>query len=601
MSSWRRAVQLGARFIRSTTKTNKGLAAVTGVPTCTRYYSTGITLIQHPQWPRTLVPPGPQLVSLRGFADLPAHSELTMPSLSPTMSQGNIVEWKKKEGDELASGDILCMVETDKATLEWENQDDGFLAKILVGDNSKDIPVGTPVAVITDEKDDVAAFADYSSSSGGGGGGGDGATADSPKEQKPSEPAADPESNEANPGSGGAADSGGGGGGGGGDWPPHSVMGLPSLSPTMSQGNIASWKKKEGEQVGAGDEMAEIETDKATMAWESQDDGFIAKILLQEGAKDIPVGTPAMIFVEEEEDIAAFKDYTAEDAKGGGAPKKPAAKPEAKKESKQETAPQQQPQQQEQKPAPSQPKQPSGGRVIASPYAKKLAREANVDISQATATGPEGRIVAADVQKLISEGGGKAKPQKAEKAAAPGPEQSGQITSAQSDDYSDIPNSQIRRITAKRLLESKQTVPHYYLTIDCRVDKLVQLRQQLNAGLAKDGKKLSVNDFVIKASAQAKEGKLGPAEMAGGTFTISNLGMYNVDNFSAVINPPQAAILAVGGSSKRVVVGSSGEFEEGTMMSVTLSCDHRVVDGAMGAQWLQAFRGYIEDPVSMLL
>lgn len=654
MSSWKRAVQLGARFIRSTTKTNKGVAAVTGIPTCTRYYSTGIALIQHPQWLRTLVPLGPQLVSLRGFADLPAHSELTMPSLSPTMSQGNIVEWKKKEGDELASGDILCMVETDKATLEWENQDDGFLAKILVGDNSKDIPVGTPVAVITDEKDDVAAFADYSPGSGGGG-----ATADSPKEQKPSEPAADPESNEANPGSGGAADSGGGGGGGGGDWPPHSVMGLPSLSPTMSQGNIASWKKKEGEQVGAGDEMAEIETDKATMAWESQDDGFIAKILLQEGAKDIPVGTPAMIFVEEEADIAAFKDYTAEDAKGGGAPKKPAAKPEAKKEGKQETAPSQQPQQQEQKPAPSQPKQPSGGRVIASPYAKKLAREANVDISQATATGPEGRIVAADVQKLISEGGGKAKPQRTD---APGPEQSGQITSAQSDDYSDIPNSQIRRITAKRLLESKQTVPHYYLTIDCRVDKLVQLRQQLNAGLAKDGKKLSVNDFVIKASAQAlkkvpgvnaswhgdfirqyhnidisiavqtpsglmvpvvkdsdskglteigsavkdladkaKEGKLGPAEMAGGTFTISNLGMYNVDNFSAVINPPQAAILAVGGSSKHVVVGSSGEFEEGTMMSVTLSCDHRVVDGAMGAQWLQAFRGYIEDPVSMLL
>lgn len=644
-------MQLGARFIRSTNRNNKGFTAVTGIQTCNRCYTAGLTSVHQPNWLRTLVPLGPQLVSLRGFADYPAHSELTMPSLSPTMSQGNIVEWKKKEGDELASGDILCMVETDKATLEWENQDDGFLAKILVGDNSKDIPVGTPVAVITDEKDDVAAFADYSPSSGGGA-----APSDPPKEQKSADPAADPESNEANPGSGGAADSSGGGGGGGGNWPPHSVMGLPSLSPTMSQGNIASWKKKEGEAVGAGEEMAEIETDKATMAWESQDDGFIAKILLQDGAKDIPVGTAAMIFVEEEGDIAAFKDYTAEDAKEGGAPKQQPAKPE----SKQEAAPAQKPQQQEQKPAPPQPKQSSGGRVIASPYAKKLAREAGVDVSQATASGSEGRIVAADVQKLISEGGGKAKPQQA--SAAPGPEQSGQITSVQSDDYSDIPNSQIRRITAKRLLESKQTVPHYYLTIDCRIDKMVQLRQQLNSSLAKDGKKLSVNDFVIKASAQAlkkvpgvnaswhgdfirqyhnidisiavqtpsglmvpvvketdskglteigvavkelagkaKEGKLGPAEMAGGTFTISNLGMYNVDSFSAVINPPQSAILAVGGSSKRVVVGSSGEFEEGTMMSVTLSCDHRVVDGAMGAQWLQAFRGYIEDPVSMLL
>lgn len=647
-------MQLGARFVRASTRSsNRGFPALAGTQTCSRCFTSGITLAQQPSWLRAVRPLSPQLVSIRGFADFPAHSHLTMPSLSPTMSQGNIVEWKKKEGDELASGDILCMVETDKATLEWENQEDGFLAKILVGDGSKDIPVGTPVAVITEEKGDVGAFADYKpsdgggSDGGGGGGGGGGkeaASADSSQDQKPAEP----------------ADSGGSSGGGGGDWPPHTVMGLPSLSPTMSQGNIASWKMKEGDSVGAGDEMAEIETDKATMAWESQDDGFIAKILLQEGAKDIPVGTPAMIFVEEQGDIAAFKDFTAEDAKeGGGAPKKQATpESESKKaEGKQEAAPKQKPQ--EQSPAASQPKQLSGSRVIASPYAKKLAKEAGVDISQASATGPDGRIVAADVQKLVSEGGGKGKPQQ---ASTPGPEQAGQVTSVQSDDYTDIPNSQIRRITAKRLLESKQTVPHYYLTIDCRVDKLVQLRQQLNAGLAKDGKKLSVNDFVIKASAgalkkvpgvnsswhgdfirqyhnidisiavqtpnglmvpvvrdtyskgltdigaavkalagKAKEGKLGPEEMSGGTFTISNLGMYNVDSFAAVINTPQVAILAVGGSSKRVVLGSNGEFEEGTMMTVTLSCDHRVVDGAMGAQWLQAFRGYVEDPISMLL
>lgn len=577
-----------------------------------------------------------------------------MPSLSPTMNQGNIVEWKKKEGDELASGDILCMVETDKATLEWENQDDGFLAKILIPDGTKDIAVGTPVAVICDEKDDVAAFADYAP---GGPGGQKAAAAQDSQQDKPAESEAGKEA-EAEPPQNTA--------GSGKEWPPHTVMGLPSLSPTMSQGNIATWKKKEGDAVAAGDEIADIETDKATMGWEAQDEGFIAKILAGDGSKDIAVGDPVMIFVEEQEDVAAFKDYGLEDAKGGRAvpdPKQPKLEKTPKKDEPQQKQDKPQAQKasgQEQKAAPSPSKQPSGGRVIASPYAKKLAREAGIDISQATATGPDGRIVAADVQKLVSEGGGKQAQQQAGPSGQAAPKPQG--SADQYSDYEDIPNSQIRRITAKRLLESKQTVPHYYLSIDCRVDKLVKLRSQLNESLAKEGKKLSVNDFVIKASAQAlkkvpgvnsswhgefirqyhnidisvavqtpsglmvpvirdtdakgltdigasvkalagkaKEGKLGPDEMSGGTFTISNLGMYNVDSFSAVINPPQVAILAVGGSNKRVVVGPTGAFEEGTIMSVTLSCDHRVVDGAMGAQWLQAFRGYIEDPISMLL
>jgi pyruvate dehydrogenase E2 component (dihydrolipoamide acetyltransferase) len=580
----------------------------------------------------------------RGFADLPPHTELAMPSLSPTMSQGNIASWKKKEGDEIAAGDVLAEVETDKATMEWEAQDEGFLAKILKGDGSKDLPVGTPVAVVVEDKEAVSAFKDYQPGQGGGAQAAASQGGESePAQQEAAEPAGEESSSS----------------GGGGDYPPHSVMGLPALSPTMSQGNLATWKKKEGDEVAAGDSIAEIETDKATMDWESQDDGFIAKLLVPEGSKDIAVGQPVMVFVEDKDSISAFKDFQA----GGGA-KQPAKQDKPKQQKQQEPPKQEQPQQrsrpqqqqQSQKAAPPSP-QPSGGRVRASPYAHKLAAEAGVDISQATATGAEGRIVAADVQKLIESGGGKASQQTAAGAGQQMPQAQEGTT------WTDIPNSQIRRVTAKRLLESKQTIPHYYLTIDTRADKLVQLRQQLNQQLAaRDGGKLSVNDFVVKAAAlalrkvpgvnaswtpdyirqyhyidisvavqtpqglmvpvvrdadhlglsdissavkklatQAKEGKLSAEDMSGGTFTITNLGMYGVDSFAGIINPPQAAILAIGTTNKRVMLSSDGKFEEASIMSCTLSCDHRVVDGALGAQWLQAFRGYIEDPVSMML
>ncbi|KAK9806151.1 hypothetical protein WJX72_003310 [[Myrmecia] bisecta] len=567
------------------------------------------------------------------------------------MSQGNIASWKKQEGDEIAAGDVLCEVETDKATMEWEAQEEGFLAKILVPAGTKDVAVGTPVAVTVEDKDDIAAFADYKAGSGGGAKPAE-AKSESAEESSQGQGAAAAESGGGEEESG---SSGGGGGGGGGDYPAHTVMGLPSLSPTMSTGNIAAWKKKEGEEVAAGDSIAEIETDKATMDWESQDDGFIAKILVPEGTKDVGVGTPVLVFVEDKDSVGAFKDFSPQAAG------RPAPKPAAKEKKAEAKAPApQKPEAEPRQEAPSapQPRAPSGQRVAASPYAKKLAREAGVDISQATPTGPDGRIVAADVQQLISSGGGKAAPQAQEgvQQAAGGSQSQGEWT--------DMPNSQIRKITAKRLLEAKQTIPHYYLSVDCRVDKLLALRGQLNEALlaSKADGKISVNDFIIKASAlalrkvpgvnaswfpdfirvyhnvdisvavqapqglmvpvlrdadarglaeiskgvkelatKAKEGKLKPDEFTGGTFTISNLGMYGVTNFAAIINPPQAAILAVGAAGKRVVATSTGGFEEASVMSVTMSCDHRVVDGAMGAQWLQAFRGYIEDPVTMML
>lgn len=294
-----------------------------------------------------------------------------------------------------------------------------------------------------------------------------------------------------------------------------------------------------------------------------------------------------------------------------------------------------------------------GRRIIASPYAKKLASQGGVSLQGVQGSGPSGRIVAADVQSLLSSPG--ATPSA---GAQPAPQLKAE------GEFADIPTSQIRQVIARRLLESKQQIPHYYLTVACRIDKMMGMRASLNEKLAATaGGKLSVNDFIIKASAlalkkvpevnaswygdfirqynyvdcsvavqtptglmvpivknadskglaaiaaevkelaeKAKAGKLKPEEFTGGTFTISNLGMFGVTQFAAIVNPPQAAILAVGGAEKRVVVAHDGSgYEEATYMNVTLSCDHRVVDGAVGAQWLQAFKAYVEEPVSMLL
>jgi pyruvate dehydrogenase E2 component (dihydrolipoamide acetyltransferase) len=424
---------------------------------------------------------------------------------------------------------------------------------------------------------------------------------------------------------------------------------MPALSPTMAQGNIISWHKKAGDEVAAGDIIAEVETDKATMEWEAQEDGVVAKILVPEGASPIDVGAPVLVMVDDKASVAAFEGFTAADAGGAAPPAAAAAAPEAPAPAA--AAPK--------AAAPAAPRAAAapaapGARIIASPYAKKLASQAGVSLAGVGGSGPGGRIVAADVDTLLASGGGA----QAAAAAAPGAPPAGA--------YTDEEATQIRRVIARRLLESKQQIPHYYLTVNCRVDRLAALRRQLNATLAASpaGGKLSINDFVIKAASlalrrvpeanaswhgdfirhyhtvdcsvavqtpaglmvpvvldtdkkglaeiaaavrdvasRAKEGRLRPEEHAGGTFTVSNLGMFGVSQFAAIVNPPQAVILAVGAAESRVVpaAGGGGGFEEGSFMACTLSCDHRVVDGAVGAQWLQAFRGYIEDPASMLL
>eukprot|EP01117_Protostelium_nocturnum_P018070 TRINITY_DN747_c0_g1_i1.p1 TRINITY_DN747_c0_g1~~TRINITY_DN747_c0_g1_i1.p1 ORF type:complete len:559 (-),score=226.13 TRINITY_DN747_c0_g1_i1:57-1733(-) len=428
------------------------------------------------------------------------------------------------------------------------------------------------------------------------------------------------------------------------DLPPHTELGLPALSPTMDKGNLVKWRKKEGEKIAAGDVIAEIETDKATADFETTDDGYLAKILVPENTQDVPVGTPIAIVVDDEKDVAAFKNYS-KDSTPAPAPKAESApKKEEKKEEKATSKPteaEKESKQPAQAPKKAPVQQPSSGKVVPGAPPPPAPRKG--------AASPAARAEAA-------ERGAKASPASSQSSDSAAPSQS-------SGAYTDIPNSQIRKVIAKRLTESKSTIPHYYLSIECNVDKLLESRTKFNE--KSDGKyKLSVNDFIVKASAQAlrrvpevnsswtdaairryhnvdinvavntdkglltpllpnadrlglsginnlvktlaekgKEGKLSPAEQASGTFTISNLGMFGIKQFCAVINPPQACILAVGGTEKRVVAveGSTDKFQTSNFMTVTLSCDHRVVDGAVGARWLQAFRELIEDPSRMLL
>lgn len=423
--------------------------------------------------------------------------------------------------------------------------------------------------------------------------------------------------------------------------PPHVKLQMPSLSPTMEKGNLAKWCKKEGEEVGPGDILAEVETDKATVDFEMQEDGYVAKLLVEEGTQDIQLGELVAILVENEEDIAAFKDYTPESDVGASEPAQEAAAP-ATPEPAQATptpAPAQ-----TATPTPAAPAQTaSGERVFASPFARKIASEEGVDLNTVQGTGPGGRIVAADLE------GASSSPAQAFVSSAPS-----------SIEFEDIPVSQVRKVIASRLSESKDTIPHYYVTVEAEVDRLLELRAQLNNH---SESKISVNDMIIKASslaslkvpqtnsswqgdfirqytncdvsvavsterglitpiikganqkgletiaaemkdlaARARENKLKLDEFQGGTFSVSNLGMFGVSHFSAIINPPQACILAVGGSQQRVLPGEGeNQYRTANVLSVTLSSDHRVVDGAEAAVWGQHFKKYIETPELMLL
>ncbi|KAG5398677.1 hypothetical protein IGI04_020491 [Brassica rapa subsp. trilocularis] len=442
------------------------------------------------------------------------------------------------------------------------------------------------------------------------------------------------------------------------------------------QGNIARWLKKEGDKVAPGEVLCEVETDKATVEMECMEEGYLAKIVKEEGAKEIQVGEVIAITVEEEEDIQKFKDYTPSSGTPPAPEEKPAPSPP--KEEKVEK-PASAPEAKTSKPSSA----PSEDRIFASPLAKKLAEDSNVPLSSIKGTGPEGRIVKADVEEFL----GNISPCLfsllyiflrvflvyinsiytiiGPNTSSYGTASRGKETTAKPSKPTDSKVPALDYVTASRLAFSKQTIPHYYLTVDTCVDKLMGLRSQLNSFQeASGGKRISVNDLVIKAAAlalrkvpqcnsswtdeyirqfsnvninvavqtenglyvpvvkdadkkglskigeevrflaqKAKENSLKPEDYEGGTFTVSNLGgPFGIKQFCAVINPPQAAILAIGSAEKRVVAGSGpDQFNVASYMSVTLSCDHRVIDGAIGAEWLKAFKGYIETPESMLL
>ncbi|EHI49888.1 pyruvate dehydrogenase complex dihydrolipoamide acetyltransferase, long form [SAR116 cluster alpha proteobacterium HIMB100] len=414
---------------------------------------------------------------------------------------------------------------------------------------------------------------------------------------------------------------------------------MPALSPTMTQGTLARWLVKQGDSVKSGDVIAEIETDKATMEVEALDDGVVASLAVAEGTQNVAVNAVIAVLVEDGETI--------EDALAAVEVTQAAVQTTSAPEDAVPLAPAAHAQTPPVQPSATTVPNQQAGRIFASPLARRIAADAGLDITRLSGTGPHGRIIRADVEEAISAG-------PAQQTASASP-----ASAPQAEDRF-VPHNAMRRVIAERLQQSKQTAPHFYLTIDCEIDNLLAARKALNEA-AEDGVKISVNDMVVKAAAaalmaepdvngyfeaegcryfstadicvavavdgglvtpvlhqvenlglaeisrktadlaaRARSGMLDPSEYAGGSFTISNLGMYGIREFAAVINPPQSAILAVGAGEQRPVV-KNGELAVATVMSVTLSADHRIVDGALGAKWLQAFKRAIEQPVTMLL
>jgi pyruvate dehydrogenase E2 component (dihydrolipoamide acetyltransferase) len=433
---------------------------------------------------------------------------------------------------------------------------------------------------------------------------------------------------------------------------------MPALSPTMEEGTLAKWLVKEGDTVSSGDLLAEIETDKATMEFEAVDEGVIGKILVPEGTEGVKVNSPIAVLLEDGESAGDISSAAPAAPAASSGATTPASAGGAPAEAPAQAAPA----------APAAPKGADGTRVFASPLARRIAAQKGLDLAGLKGSGPHGRIVKADVEAAQAGAPAKAAaaasaaPAAAAAASMPaGPSTEAVLKMYADRDFEEVKLDGMRKTIAARLTEAKQTIPHFYLRRDIRLDALMSFRSQLNKQLEPRGVKLSVNDFIIKACAlalqqvpdanavwagdrvlklkpsdvavavaiegglftpvlkdadskslsslssemkdlagRARNKKLAPHEYQGGAFAISNLGMFGIDNFDAVINPPHGAILAVGAGVKKPVVGAEGQVEVATVMSVTLSVDHRVIDGALGAELLQAIVDGLENPMAML-
>ena len=543
---------------------------------------------------------------------------IRMPKMSDTMEEGVIASWLVKEGDTVKSGDVLAEVETDKATMELESYEDGVLLHIGVGEKQA-VPVDGVIAIIGEKGENIEGLLKDVNTPAESNGSEVQESQESVSEPAPEKPAVDTSNIQAN------------------------VITMPKMSDTMEEGTIASWLKKEGDQVTSGDILAEVETDKATMELEAYEDGTLLYIGVKEG-EAVPVDGVIAIIGEKGADYQALLQSHA----AAAVPAKqeaPANIPAATQPEVSTTA----------VPVETKSKQQvttsSDGRIKASPLAKKMAKEKGVDLSLVQGTGEQGRIVKRDIEDYKPS----ASPVQADAGSAV-PVSLPTVVGEES--FEEVPLSQMRKTIAKRLSESKFTAPHFYLTMEINMDKIVEARKGLNEY---SPIKISFNDIIIKATAaalrqhplvnvsylgdrmrynkhihigvavavdegllvpvirfadskslshiaaevkdlakKAVDKKLQPSDWEGNTFTISNLGMFGIEEFTAIINPPDACILAVGGIKQTAVV-KDGQLVPGNLMKVTMSCDHRAVDGALGAAFLKTLKGLLEDPLRILV
>lgn len=549
---------------------------------------------------------------------------IRMPKMSDTMEEGVIASWLKKVGDKVKSGDVIAEVETDKATMELESYEDGTL--LYIGVNEKEsVAVDGIIAILGDEGENVDDLI-KEVESGNGSAPKKESSEDSSKQEEEEDTGEEVDASDVN----------------------ANVITMPKMSDTMTDGTIASWLKKEGDEVKSGDVIAEVETDKATMELEAYEDGTLLHIGVEAG-NSVPVDGVIAVIGEKGADYQKLLK---------------AHKSKQKKESKEEAPAAEAPKQEEEKPVEAASSAPEakpatadtstkGGRVKASPLAKKMAEEKGYDLSRIPGSGENGRIVKRDVENYTPEA---APAETAKEGEAPQKVVLPQVVGEER--YEEENVSQMRKTIAKRLAESKFTSPHFYLTMEINMDRAIEARNSINEIAPV---KISFNDMVIKAVSaalrqhpkvnsswlgdkirynqhihigvavaveegllvpvvrfadsktlshiatevkemanKAKNKQLQPKDWEGNTFTISNLGMFGIEEFTAIINPPDSCILAVGGIKQTPIV-KNGEIVPGNVMKVTLSCDHRVVDGAIGSAFLKTLKEYLEEPVRILV